>query len=135
MSASADLFKVLSVASRNHGFLSNDDIDSLATLDPDRGLLVRCNMGRFVIPAMYCRLVADAIDGAGRGDWVRDVSLPSTDPAFKGDLSRVTPSPIAHLGGARLPVPVLPAVNVYGGCSYNSSFDYEDCVSDADPGL
>jgi hypothetical protein len=69
----------------NHGFIERLDLAALAA-DPAtrlRPVLVRCGACRFTAPADQAQHLIDIIarDGA---DYVRDVSLPATDPMYTG---------------------------------------------------
>ena len=79
------------VVTENHGFLRDSDVAELATLDRLRQLLVRTNRGRFVCAAQDVAHYVAAIE-ATETDYVRDVSLPSTDLAHRGryDYEAVT---------------------------------------------
>lgn len=76
------LNRVLSRIKDNHGFLDNTDLEALKVHCPLRQVLVRCNMGRFLCAAQDARHFCDIID-ASEKDWVRDVSLPTTDQIWK----------------------------------------------------
>ena len=63
------------------GFLSRPDLIFLASLDRLRPVLVRCGGGRFTCPAQDADHFMAIID-AGSCDYVRDVSLPTSDPIY-----------------------------------------------------
>jgi hypothetical protein len=70
------------VKNDNGGFLRAVDIKLIAEMDPMRLLLVRCGCGRFLTPAQdvahFIRIISNE-----KTDYVRDVSLPTTDPVYK----------------------------------------------------
>ena len=76
------LNRVLSVVKANGGFLRDVDIDQLAQQDRLRQVLVRCGNGRFVCAAQDVKHFIGIIKRDGQ-DYVRDVSLPTTDPIWK----------------------------------------------------
>lgn len=76
------LNRALQYAKDNHGFLTMFLVDVIAHHDKLRQVLVRCNGGRFLCPAQDVRHFMDIIDKE-KSDWVRDVSLPTTDPIWK----------------------------------------------------
>lgn len=100
------------------GFMTLEDIRAMATLDRHRQLLIRCNACRMVVSADSVEHICDIIN-ASEKDWVRDVGLLSTDPAFR-------PAP--------KPAPPLPKRPQPVAC-WNYEADTYDCHSDADPGL
>jgi len=61
----------------NHGYLNRQDIIDLANDERMCLLLVRCNMGRFVVPAQDALHYVTMVDNSTplSGDYVRDVSL------------------------------------------------------------
>ena len=63
------------------GFLSRPDLIFLSSLDRLRPVLVRCGGGRFTCPAQDADHFMAIID-AGSWDYVRDVSLPTSDPIY-----------------------------------------------------
>jgi hypothetical protein len=64
------------------GFLSAEDVKIVAQHDPHRMILVRCGNGRFLAPAQNVLHFAGIIDRED-SDYVRDYSLPTTDPIFQ----------------------------------------------------
>ena len=77
----------------NGGFLNETDIRSLAELDRMRLVLVRCNNGRLLCPAANAEWFSDLLESTGK-EWVRDVSLPASDPIYRGDYdARTTVDP------------------------------------------
>ena len=77
------LNRVLSVAKTNGGFLDRLGIETIAREDRLRLLLVRCGNGRFLCPAQDVDHFIQIIDRDGQ-DYIRDVSLPTSDPVWKG---------------------------------------------------
>jgi len=75
------LNRVLSVVKTNGGFLRDIDIKMIAERHPMRMLLVRCGNGRFLTAAQDCQHFIDIIRKEN-SDYVRDVSLPTTDPIY-----------------------------------------------------
>jgi hypothetical protein len=78
------------IASDRYGYLTEADIDTLHAYQPQRQLLVRASGCRFTTGAASVRHIADALSAYyngdpahGRGlDYVRDCSLPSSDPGW-----------------------------------------------------
>ncbi len=76
------LKRLLAMLKSRGGFMTDVECGWLAHHDAGRMVLVRCNLGRFL-----CR--ADQVKGKvadvekQRDNWVRDVSLPSTDAVWK----------------------------------------------------
>ena len=64
------------------GFLREDDVAELAKLDRLHQLLVRCGCGRFTCAAQDVKHFIDLIEKAST-EYVRDVSLLSTDPFYQ----------------------------------------------------
>jgi len=91
------LQKLLEKIVRNHGYLNGPDVDELAKLDRMHQVCVRCNAARFTCPVQCCAHLCTIIGESGK-DWVRDVSLLSTDPALQT---------YAHVYGVPEPTPVL----------------------------
>ena len=121
------------------GFLTEGELASLAELDRMRMVLVRCNNGRFLCPAQNVAWFTDLLESTSK-EFVRDISLPASDPIFKGDYTtRVTVDPPYSRDKFKdWPAMAPPAV------SPPSSFNESDCggafdgftvTSDADPGL
>ena len=113
------------------GFMTAAQVEQLARYDRLRLLLVRCNGCRFLAAAQDIEHLRGII-ALSAVDWVRDVSLPCGDFAYKGDFSPRTvngdyhlPTPAAHTNSR--PATYAPIVA--------TSYAYEDCHSDADPGL
>lgn len=106
------------VSPEQGGFLTLEDIRALATLDRNRQILIRCGACRMVVSADSVEHVCGIID-ASETDYVRDVALLSSDPAF-------APAP--------KPAPPLPKRPQPVAC-WNYEADTYDCFSDADPGL
>ena len=76
------LSRVLSLAKKEGGFLSLTDVEIIAHHDRLRLILVRCGNGRFLTPAQDVKHFTDIIARDGQ-DYVRDLSLPTTDPIWK----------------------------------------------------
>lgn len=76
------LNRVLRIVKENDGFLSAADLEIIAHHDKLRQVLVRCNNGRFTCAAQDAKHFMDIITRDGE-DWVRDVSLPTTDPIWR----------------------------------------------------
>lgn len=63
------------------GFLSAEDVSELVKIDPARPLLIRFGCGRTVVAAA---LVEGTIKlWEAKGDHVRDVSFPASDPMWR----------------------------------------------------
>ena len=85
------LNRVLSKVKANGGFLTATDLEIIAHHDRLRMVLVRCGNGRFLTPAQDAKHFMDIIkrDAESHGptdvgsDYVRDVSLPTSDPIWK----------------------------------------------------
>jgi hypothetical protein len=73
--------RILAKAKDEGGFLNEFMIEQIAEQDPARQLLVRCNLGRFLCAAREC-LARVAEVNERPDDYVRDVSLPTTDPVW-----------------------------------------------------
>jgi hypothetical protein len=80
--ANVSLSRILATIKSNGGFLTNVDLRALKEHDRLRQVLVRCNNCRFLCAAQDAEHLCDIID-ASEKDWVRDVSLPTTDPIWK----------------------------------------------------
>lgn len=76
------LSRVLKVAKEQGGFLKDTDVAIIAHHDRLRLILVRCGNGRFLCPAQDVAHFIAIIERDGT-DYVRDVSLPTTDPIWK----------------------------------------------------
>lgn len=114
------------------GFLVNEDIEALAKHDRLRNVLIRCNGGRFTTAVQNARHYADIID-ASQVDWVRDVSLLASDPAYAGNYL-----PVTNDAPPRQPMLSTPAAVYHRASgsyvqSRGNSCDLEP--SDADNGL
>lgn len=72
-----ELDTVLTAARGRMGFLTKDELATLATFDRLRPVLVRCGNTRFTAGAQYVAGLIAAIEAAG--DYVRDVCLPTSD--------------------------------------------------------
>ena len=80
----------------NGGFLTLTDLDVIVHHDRLRLILVRCGNGRFMAPAQDVQhfiniIKRDATAHDNRNDpehlltdYVRDISLPTSDPIYKG---------------------------------------------------
>ena len=127
------------------GFLPDELIEDLVTLDRLRQVLVRCSECRFVCAAQDVAHLCGLIDGAGGTDYVRDVSLLATDPAFKGFYRPVTPvtpsdrpkttsyKPARTFQAA--PRAIRATVPAFDPAQCGGSFDGWNVTSDAGPGL
>ena len=130
----ATLRDLLETSIRDGGFMGELRVAELVRLDRLRQVLIRCNACRLTCAAQDVKTIAAAID-AQPGNWVRDVSLLATDPAYRGDF---TPKTSLHTHGPATPETQLfcaPTERPTGMRSCGSSVMYEDCYSDADPGL
>jgi hypothetical protein len=90
-----DLETLIDRIVKQGGFISPAELNELGTLDRLRMVLVRFHQGRFLIASQSC---ADAIEAIEKGGWYcRDVSLPTTDPAYERHLKRMArPVPMRH---------------------------------------
>ena len=148
----ARLEAVLRTIKGRDGWLTDETIALLAQTDRLRQVLVRCNGCRFLCAAQdaahLIALVESGKDAQGHGDYVRDVSMPVSDPIHKGNFwTKVTQDPPT----ARMPIGLPVAMNKpaqYGsvaGAWRGDRFNENDCsgvydgignvTSDADPGL
>lgn len=145
------LAEVLTRAAAQCGFLSMADVATIAESDRLRQLLVRCGSGRFTCPAQDVAHFYKCVTAGG--DYVRDVSLPVSDPAMKKPeratqlviLEPATPTSKAQIG-ERYVEPAQPRCEcgkpstVHHVCTfreedYGGVFDGHNVTSDADPGL
>lgn len=69
------------ITEEQHGFLMKADLQALARDDRLRQVLVRCGGGRFTCAAQDAEHLMGAVEMAG--DYVRDVSLPVSDPMYQ----------------------------------------------------
>ena len=76
------LSRVLQNVKAQGGFMNNTDLEIIVHHDRMRQVLVRCGCGRFVCAAQDAKHFMDIIDKEGT-DYVRDVSLPTTDPIWR----------------------------------------------------
>ena len=115
------------------GFLTGDDVQALARIDRLRQVLVRCGACRFIISVDSFDHMAGIIDRDG-ADYIRDVSLPASDAAYRGEFTHVTPQP---------PTMVQAAIRRAARTAARAYLDNPElevdaagqCYSDADPGL
>lgn len=144
MNLETPLAELLKAIVKKHGFMDRSDVLRLEQLDRLRMVLVRCGNGRFTCPAQdvdhFCEIIRrDFDEHRPNCDYVRDVSLPAGDPAFRGSFhahtvegsykpERKQPSPPATSG-----FPKHLYVNSNDECS--GTFDGFSVTSDADPGL
>lgn len=77
------LAQLLAEVKANYGF-NKHQIEQLAQLDPERLVLVRCNLGRFIVAAKNWKTCAEKI-AENPHDWVRDISLPTSDPVYAAE--------------------------------------------------
>ena len=120
------------IVNEQGGFLFTSQIAELAELDRLRNVLVRCGNGRFSCPVQDALWFIEIITAQGQ-DYIRDVSLPSSDGAFRGDFSQATKDPPARpvtAPGARCGPDRPFREECCGG-----AFDGVSVTSDADPGL
>ena len=75
------LSRILNKIKSQDGFLNDTDIDALKEHDRLRQVLVRCGNGRFTCAVQDVKHFCEIID-ASAADYVRDVSLPTTDPIW-----------------------------------------------------
>jgi len=129
------LQELLSDRLRNHhGYFSNIDLAELARLDRLRQVLVRCGSCRFTCAAQYALHLIDIIRADNR-DYVRDVSLPASDPAHRRDFRPLTNDPPSAPTAAPVPdVTAHPHPTVTAE-DFGGAFDGFTVTSDADPGL
>jgi hypothetical protein len=115
------------------GFLTGDDVKALASGDRLRQVLVRCGACRFIISADSFEHMAGIIDREGT-DYIRDISLPSSDGAYRGDYKPVTPERPTMARAA------IQQASKRAAKAYLDNLELEvdamgNCYSDADPGL
>lgn len=78
----------------NCGFLESRDLQILAAFEPNRQVLVRCSGCRFLTAASNAEHIIEALEKhySGQGgralDYCRDISLPTTDPAWSSSKTR-----------------------------------------------
>ena len=141
------------------GFLTESELTALADLDRLRQCLCRFGNGRFLTAAQNVAHFVDLIESTGK-DYLRDVSLPASDPIYRGDYStQVTPKPTNYHGipsglttadaiqrakpapgGTGLPLtPNYPVPDrrfpAFNEADCGGVFDGFQVTSDADPGL
>jgi len=75
------LGKILRRIKEQHGFITDLELKHLAKQDRLRQCLVRCNNCRFLAAAQDVAHLVAIIDASNK-DYVRDVSLPTTDPIW-----------------------------------------------------
>ena len=118
----------------HHGCFSSADLAELARLDRLRQVLVRCANCRFTCAAQDALHLIGIIRADNR-DYVRDVSLPASDPAHRGDfrpgMNDLPPTRIAT---------TIPDAAAYPRFTvatedFSGAFDGFTVTSDADPGL
>jgi hypothetical protein len=76
-----ELDTLLANAKAGCGFLSPEEVEELALLDPRRPCLIRCGGQRKLVPAALVTGTIRLIEADG--DYVRDVSLPTSDPIWR----------------------------------------------------
>lgn len=115
------------------GFLTGDDVKALARIDRLRQVLVRCGACRFIISADSFEHMAGIIDRDG-ADYIRDVSLPASDAAYRAQYTHVTPqATTAERATARQATKT--AARAYLDNPELEVDAIGQCYSDADPGL
>jgi hypothetical protein len=82
-----DLNEILAAAAKRHGFVTLPEVAVIAEADRLRLLLIRCGGCRFLCSAQYVTHLIACIEAGG--DYVRDISLPTTDPIWPK-----TPDPV-----------------------------------------
>ena len=133
----SDLLKKIDA---NGGFLTETEIHALAELDRLRLVLVRCNNGRFMCPAQDVEWFSDLIESTGK-EWVRDVALPTADPAYRGDYTTSTtmehhkPENSVCRNLDPQPRPAARPSCRFNEADCGGAFDGFNVTSDADPGL
>ena len=129
------LQELLSDRLRNHhGYFSNADLAELARLEGLRQVLVRCGNCRFTCAAQDALHFIDIIRADNR-DYVRDVSLPASDPAHRGDLRPWTNDPPPARSAATVPDVAAHPHFTATAENFGGAFDGFTVTSDADPGL
>lgn len=135
MNRETPLAKLLIQIVANGGFLTVADVADLAKLDRLRMVLVRCGNGRFMCPAQdcdhFCTIIRRDFDEHRNDcDYVRDVSLPAADGAYRGSFHAHT----VEGGYQPQPKPLAspPTRSAFPAHTYYGDFD---SPSDADPGL
>lgn len=129
------LQELLSDRLRNHhGYFSNADLAELARLDRLRQVLVRCGSCRFTCAAQDALHLIDIIRADNR-DYVRDVSLPASDPAQRGDFRPRTNGPPPARIVVAVPYSAIHQHPTTASEDYGGAFDGFTVTSDADPGL
>jgi hypothetical protein len=74
---------VLVDAKSTGGFITMPDVSVIAEHDRLRMVLVRCGCGRFLTHAQDVKHFCEIIERDGQ-EYVRDISLPTSDPIFEG---------------------------------------------------
>ena len=134
---------VLKRIDKQGGFLTTAELTALVAADKMRMVLVRCNNGRFLCPAQNVAWFSDLLTSTGK-EWVRDVSLPTSDPIYSGDYeTRVTvdppfgperPDKTAKLKAWTAMAPAVSPPH-FNESDCSGAFDGFTVTSDADPGL
>ncbi len=90
------LSRLLQEIINQHGFLQEPQLEELVELDRLRPVLIRCSGGRFTCPAQDAKHFIEIIEATtvGVGEYVRDVSLPTTDETYR----TMNPQPAAVSG-------------------------------------
>ncbi len=73
------LTRLLDTIKDNGGFITETDLHYLKIHCPNRILLVRCNLGRFLCKVHELEARIEKITDP---DYLRDVSLPTSDPVW-----------------------------------------------------
>ena len=81
------LTRILSVIKDRGGFIIDADMKWLLLHCPDRMVLVRCNLDRFLCKVSEVMARMEMVK-ANPDNYVRDVSLPTTDPIWANDHGR-----------------------------------------------
>ncbi len=118
----------------HHGYFSNADLAELARLDRLRQVLVRCGSCRFICAAQDALHLIGIIRADNR-DYVRDVSLPASDPAHRGDFRPLTNDPPPVRIVVAVPYSAMHQNPTTAAEDYGGAFDGFTVTSDADPGL
>jgi len=131
------------------GQVLTKDIDQMIAIDPHIQMLIRCNMNRLQCSVDSVQWFAEAIKAKGSAEpmvfttrsreeksipsnWVRDVHLEAQQHGRLEDLIRKT---IAEAWESRKWKQKIKREQLINQPYGWNSLDYEDCHSDADPGL
>jgi hypothetical protein len=145
------LQQFVSTTTADMGFLTKEKLAALIAIDRLCPVLVRCGACRFTCAAQYVEHLTRCIEAGG--DYIRDVSLPTTTddyaaqwkpapaaPAAKPYVDGWTREALTQAAGRveRTIPPAIPrrlGVSCHEERDFGGAFDGTSVTSDADPGL